>query len=193
MNFLLKLAGYIYFKLWSRGLWLPRDRRVLINEVFPLVAKKSLSVLFVGVQKYTADYEKYFKNLQIESIDVDPKQAVWGFKKHHIGILDDKFLINKQRYDAVIMNGVIGYGLDDHNECEQTIKIVYEILNKEGLFILGVNPHQMGNVELKKIGILSEKFLPVPGIRNSHKVVIQNEFFKNLTHEFYFYKKITHE
>ena len=185
---LFKIAGFIYFKLWSRGLWAPRDRAFLVQKVLPWVSSNYAKVLFVGVQKYTKDYEKYFLNNQAESIDTDPAQARWGFRKHYsvpIAQLKEKNV----HYAAIVMNGVIGYGLNNHSECEQFISDCADLLTPKGLLLIGVNPNQMGDVCLRELSHLQTQFIATAMNGNRQNVRIQNEFFKSITHDYYFFEK----
>ncbi len=185
---LFKIAGFIYFKLWSMGLWTPRDRAYLMQKILPWVAKNYAKVLFVGVQKYTKDYEKMFSSNQAESIDIDPAQARWGFRAHYtvpIGSLKEKGL----RYEAIIMNGVIGYGLNNHSECEQFIADCADLLKPQGLLLIGFNPNQLGEVRLNKLRSLQTLFSPIAMDGHNQSVRIRNEFFKSISHDYYFFQK----
>ena len=154
----------------------------------PWVSANYARVLFVGVQKYTKDYEKYFLNNQAESIDIDYDQARWGFRKHHFGALatlKEKNLC----YEAIILNGVIGYGLNTQIECEQFIADCADLLTPHGLLLIGVNPNEMGDVRLTKLSCLQIQFWPTAADGNKRTVEIQNEIFKSIFHHYYFYEK----
>lgn len=184
---LLKLAGFVYYKLWSIGLWTPRDRQVLTREVFKFLSNQNLKVLFVGVQKYTKSYEKYFVNTHLESLDTDPLQASWGFKMHHVCSLQELSESKMHYYDVIIMNGVIGYGLNVQDDCEQVILACSRLLTSKGRLILGVNPSQMGQVQLSSLSSLKHCFHPTLGIRDSSHVIVTNEVFSSIQHHFLFY------
>ncbi len=185
-----KIAGFLYFKLWSHGFWTPKDRAYLVGKILPWVSANYTGILFVGVQKYTKDYEKYFLNNQAESIDIDFTQARWGFIKHHFGpieILKEKNL----HYGAIILNGVIGYGLNTQIECEKFIKCCADLLTIHGLLLIGVNPNEIGEVRLDELSSLQVQFRPIAPDRNPQQVRIQNEVFKSIFHDYYFFEKRT--
>ncbi|MBC7419350.1 MAG: hypothetical protein H7328_01360 [Bdellovibrio sp.] len=87
------------------------------------------------------------------------------------------------------MNGIIGYGLNNQADCEQFITDCADLLNQKGFLLIGVNPNQMGNVNLVALKILQARFVPIAMDGYNQKIRIQNEFFKNIFHDYCFFSR----
>ena len=140
---IIKLCRKILRELFLR--WRCKPRYDLERKIFPKIKNKR--VLFVGVASYTADYIKKLRGNDVWTIDVDPKVAQYGSKKHVIGSISqaDEFF-EKEFFDIVIICGVFGYGLNEHKEGERVFNAVYKILKKNGILLLGIENKYAGKI-----------------------------------------------
>jgi SAM-dependent methyltransferase len=138
-DFLFKLRCHLLLRLWTRGLYLPPDRRFLERIFIPqLAADPTIKrVLFVGVAGY-CDYRDRFPNAEFTTID--PQVTPEG-RTHHI---QDR-LINLGQYypmeyfDLIILNGVLGWGLNEMAEINGSLKVCHERLRIGGKLLIGLN------------------------------------------------------
>lgn len=119
------------------------DRVFLRAEIIPAVAQKSRRVLFVGCRPYTAKYPALFASYGSEcwTVDIDPAAAKWGAPgRHHIADvrqLADCFPAD--HFDALILSGVFGFGVDSDAMKNETLVSCAMVLRPGGLFVLGWN------------------------------------------------------
>jgi SAM-dependent methyltransferase len=116
------------------------DRDVLEQVIFPALRERAdmRRILFVGCDWYTRNYPRAFADRELWTIDVDPAKARYGAHRHVVDTvakLDAHFL--PASFDAVIFNGIFGYGVDDPGEAEAIVGQCFECLRPRGLFILG--------------------------------------------------------
>jgi SAM-dependent methyltransferase len=98
-------------------------------------------VLFVGVAWYTSHYpETYFRNVDVWTVDPDPKSAKFGARQHKIAPLErlDKHF-PEGRFDLIVCNGVHGHGLNEKLACERAFANCFSALRPGGYFLLGWN------------------------------------------------------
>lgn len=155
-DFLFKMRCHLLLRLWTRGLYLPPDRRLLERVFIPeLAADKNIRrILFVGVAGY-CDYRQRFPDAEFTTID--PQVHSEGRINH----IQDR-LIHLDRYfpaehfDLIILNGVLGWGLNEMPEIDATLKICHERLRKGGKLLIGLNETGApARVELNSIEALS--------------------------------------
>lgn len=118
------------------------DRRYMTEQIIPaLVCSKVKRVLFVGCKEYTAHYGKKFTRAGIEywTTDIDPTVTLWGAKHHHIvgDITKIDEFCDAQSFDAVLLNGVFGDGVDDEASMNRAVKAIAHILRTNGIFLIG--------------------------------------------------------
>jgi hypothetical protein len=144
------------FKNWFRKTYLYRkltpflfdfdasfsDRRYMTRHILPALASaKVRRVLFVGCKAYTARYGRRLTRAGIEywTTDINPAAAIWGEQDHHI--VSDIAQIDKicpaELFDVVLLNGVIGDGVDDESQINQTVTAIARILRPNGLLLIG--------------------------------------------------------
>jgi SAM-dependent methyltransferase len=114
----------------------------MTQHILPaLAAAKVRRVLFVGCKAYTARYGKRLIRAAVDywTTDIDPAAAIWGEKDHHIvcdiARIDD--VCPAESFDAVLLNGVIGNGIDNESEMNRTVTAVARILRPNGLLLIG--------------------------------------------------------
>ena len=132
----------ILHSAWKRGLYQPPDRRVLEHEILGELARdpEVQRVLFVGVQWYTTRYPTHFEGKTFATLDPEPKVAQFGGKRHVVGQIQDLAKhFPDVVFDAIVMSGVIGFGLDDPAEVDRALDACAKALRPSGWLVLGVN------------------------------------------------------
>ncbi len=101
----------------TERLYRPTHDRYLLEQVIfaELLARDDMQRLpFVGCDIYTAHYPRIFSGRTFITIDSDPAKARYGSVRH---IVDTIAALERHvdpcSLDAVICNGVIGWGLID--------------------------------------------------------------------------------
>jgi hypothetical protein len=120
------------------------DRAILEEIILPYFGNGQCyqRILFVGCSAYTRSYGKFFENKEYWTIDYKRVKRKYGSQKH---ITDS--VINLANYfpnnyfHAIIMNGVIGFGLDKPDEIEKALDACFDMLERGGILILGWNDH----------------------------------------------------
>lgn len=141
------------------------DRYLLEEVIFPaLITDPAVgSVLFVGTAPYTRDYERLFGDTAFTSIDVDAKQAAFGSSDHIIGsIVEIEDLVEADTFDALLMNGVIGFGLNELAQAEKAFEGVHRVLRPGGRLVLGWNEVAPYSPFSPEDIVALRKFLPEP-------------------------------
>ncbi|MDF5713112.1 MAG: methyltransferase domain-containing protein [Rhizonema sp. NSF051] len=125
------------------GLEMPivnQDRYILEQKIIPYFVDKQefTKVLFVGCGSYTKHYEKWFRQKDYWTIDINPMKKIYGAKKHIVGSLGDLNLYFPENdLDLIICNGVFGWGLNEREEVEKAFTGCYKSLRKGGVLIIG--------------------------------------------------------
>lgn len=116
----------------------------MTRSILPALASAQVKrVLFVGSRPYTAHYGKQLTRAAIDywTTDIDPEAANWGEKDHHIvcdiAKIDD--VCAPESFDAVLLNGVFGFGVDENSEMNRTIEAIARILCPKGILLIGWN------------------------------------------------------
>ncbi len=121
------------------------DRIVLETRILPYfqLDDSVQRILFVGCDWYTAGYARLFAHKEFWTMDPDAARANYGAPRHQVAPMRTmRSLVNK--FDAIICNGVIGWGLDDRDEAEASFEAAYDVLNPGGHLVVGYNdrpPH----------------------------------------------------
>jgi SAM-dependent methyltransferase len=119
------------------------NRRVLEDTVLPGLANEPgvHTVLFVGCRWYTKIYAAIFKRQQYWTIEIDPEQAKFGSQNHHIidSYLNLSRHVEPGTFDAIVINGVFGWGIDAPAETEVALYETLRALRPGGLVIVGYN------------------------------------------------------
>ena len=116
------------------------DRHVLEEVIFPaLLARSDMQcLLFVGCDWYTRRYPERFADREFWTIDMQPDKARYGAQRHVVGNLTQlREHFDAGSLDVIICGGVLGWGLDGHEETEQALDGCFESLRPGGLLILG--------------------------------------------------------
>ena len=181
----------ILHSAWKRGLYEPPDRRVLRGEILAELASDPAveRVLFVGVQWYTTRYSGYFEGKTFATIDPEPKVAQFGGAPHVVGQIQDLAEhFPGVIYDAIVMSGVIGFGLDDPKEVDRALEACARALRPGGWLVLGVNELKPTHVDPKKSHASSEFEPRGFGKRGQDRVDVALPF-RERRHTFLFWQK----
>ena len=120
------------------------SRQYLKKIIFPALAASHLQrVLFVGCKAYTARYGRQLTRAGIDywTTDIEPAAAVWGEKDHHIvcDIAEIDKACPAESFDAILLNGVLGDGVDEESDINRAIKAIARILRPDGALLIGWN------------------------------------------------------
>ena len=142
------------------------SRQFLERTIMPWLLNNRQTVLFVGTAAYTYPYYRGFERtgVRLVTIDPHPRGDLWG-ARHHIegSILDQKVLAGLQPFDAIICNGVFGFGIDSIDEMNRALEIFSGLLKPQGLLVLGWNKGCSEDpTALQKYQILFESNLNLP-------------------------------
>jgi SAM-dependent methyltransferase len=118
------------------------DRRVLETLILPrFVDDPSLKrILFVGCARYTLRYVKLFERKELWTIDYNPLRSKYGSKNHVVGsVAELSSHFDRGYFDAIIMNGVLGRGINNLDQVERTLRGCHATLRKGGILLVGWN------------------------------------------------------
>jgi SAM-dependent methyltransferase len=116
------------------------SRRWLQTEIMPWLRERCRSVLFVGTASYTWQYEDLFAAESYTTLDIAPAAAVWGAAHHIVAPVQE---LTRHRppgsFDGVILNGVLGFGIDTPREMRRAFEELHRALRPGGLLVVGWN------------------------------------------------------
>ncbi|MBV8102663.1 MAG: GNAT family N-acetyltransferase [Verrucomicrobia bacterium] len=164
-------------------------RRYLTETIFPALAMSTFRrVLFVGCKAYTARYGRQLTRVGVDywTTDIEPEAAIWGEKDRHIlcDITEIDHACPAESFDAVLLNGVLGDGVDEESEMDRAVTAIWRILRSEGIFLIGWNsdkkhPDPM-SLESLSTYFRHECVLPLPVTKTfPDSPVIYNWFVKS--------------
>jgi SAM-dependent methyltransferase len=117
------------------------DRIVLEQVIFPHYSQDAAirKMLFVGCGTYTAHYQRlFFPQKDFWTIEPDPGAARHGARQHIIAPLEElERHFPENEFDLIICNGVFGWGLDRHDQCEAAFSQCHSRLARDGQFLFG--------------------------------------------------------
>lgn len=172
---------------WKRGKYTPPDRALFEGEILPLLAKDARRVLSVGVAWYTRRYGDAFRDAHFATMDIDPARAEFGAKDHRTGDVRDLETLFPEPFDLVLMNGVIGYGLNDADSVDAGLRACAARLVPGGTLVLGINEEKPTNVDPRSVPA-HRLFEPRKLGRWDGRVMVPVPFREN-THTFLFWRR----
>ena len=128
----------------DRGIAAFPDRRYLTDQILPAFGAAALPrVVFVGCKPYTKPYGKFFRDGATEywTLDYDHTAEPWGEKGRHI-TEDVRFIdrhFGESTVDAVLLNGVFGWGLNDVPGMNTAVEAIARITRPGGYLMVGWN------------------------------------------------------
>lgn len=95
----------------------------------------SKDILYVGISPKGRDKDtiNFLENHNLlTTMDCNLLRAKLGAKKHYVGSITEALCFKDKSFDAVIMLGVLGYGLDSQKDIEKAFKNLKRILRPRG-------------------------------------------------------------
>ena len=112
------------------------DRTILENVILPYFDRtvSVRKILFVGCSAYTRRYKELLENKEYWTIDPKRVKRKYGSEKHIIDSITNigKYMV-KSYFDVIIINGVIGFGLNRVGDIEQAIDACYERARRQAV------------------------------------------------------------
>ena len=147
----------------------PPSREWLETQVLPQLPDLGFHrILFVGAGPYTWHYERVVRKAGgiWTTVDHNPSASVWGGRRHiQARVQDIGRYCAEGAVDAVILNGVFGFGLNTIAEMNDAVQAVRKILRPGGLLLLGWNtdltPDPL-DLEQMRDGFVDPSELPFP-------------------------------
>ena len=116
------------------------SRRCLQAELMPWLRERCRSLLFVGTASYTWQYESLFPPERYATLDIAPAAAVWGAARHIVAPVQDLTRhCPPGTFDGVILNGVLGFGIDTPQEMRRAFEELHRALRPGGVLVVGWN------------------------------------------------------
>lgn len=116
---------------------------MLADVYIPAFAEEGGSILWVGCRAYTAgDYERLEAGGgETWTTDIDPGAERWGRAgRHRTGDVCAAHAVFADRmFDAIVCNGVLGFGVDAPEQQRQALDALSRILRPGGRLLLGWN------------------------------------------------------
>jgi hypothetical protein len=136
------------------------DRLILEEIILPYLATINLhkKILFVGCSAYTQWYREFFNNKEYWTIDPIAVKKQYGSDRHLIdSITNVGNYVERDYFDVILMNGVIGFGLNQPSDIERAIGACYEVLARQGVLLIGWNDTRRRTpVDLRSIRALGK-------------------------------------
>lgn len=189
MNILQWTKAEILHFAWKRGRYTPPDRKTLESKILPAVASDAAigDVLFVGVQWYTTKYWPLFAGKRFATLDFAPHLAQFGATDHVVGdVCELGKHYGDRRFDAILLNGVIGYGLNTKEGVDRALTACADQLSPGGLLVIGVNEEKPSHVDPSAVPA-GARFEPAPYGELPARVVLEVPF-REKTHTFLFWR-----
>lgn len=151
------------------------DRRMLEDTVLPSLAREPgcERVLLVGCAWYTRHYPGLLGKAEVLTMEIDPAKAAFGGPQHIIGnMVDIASHVPAGSLDAIVCNGVLGWGLNDPVEVNAAFAGALVCLRPGGLILLGWNdvPPRNACPPARIAALASMEAVVVPGLAD-HNVV----------------------
>jgi SAM-dependent methyltransferase len=162
---------------WLMGVYLPPDRRLLERVILPWFANQAWCrrVLFVGVRFYVRHYPRLFRGREYVTIDRNPRTRWFGGPRH---IVDSIEHVDRHYpagyFDLVVLNGVLGWGIDDLDSAGVALGACERSLRPGGHFVVGANEARMPVSDIDHLavqrGFERNAVTPLGGTGHRHDV-----------------------
>ena len=140
------------------------DRKVMADSYIPALAANGGRILWVGCREYTLDDYAALETQggQVWTTDIDPAAARWGREgRHRTGdVCEADRMFSDQTFDAVVCNGVLGYGVDSPEQQQRALGALAAIVRPGGLLLLGWNTDKIDDPV--EAGLTTPHFTPAP-------------------------------
>jgi SAM-dependent methyltransferase len=156
---------------WARRILATRmmrrfpDRAILLERLFPALRQtgalaNNSKVLWIGCRPYTTLYYDLIeqKGAECWSIDIDPEMQPFGRSGHHItgDMLKLGQLFPANYFDAVLCNGVLGWGVDNPADQARAFEAVAAVTKPDGWLLIGWNTDRISDP--LKLGLADRRF-----------------------------------
>jgi hypothetical protein len=164
------------------------DRVALREEIFPsilalLEKEEKARILWVGCKAFTKDYYGLLESGGAEcwTLDIDPAVRRWGRRERHVvgDLLALPHLFPQQHFDAILCNGVFGFGIDTPEAQASACAAMAQAMQPGRWMLLGWDTHKIADPLVH--GIVTPWFDPaeLPGFG-------ARRFFDGSTHVYDF-------
>lgn len=158
----------MHSRRWRKIRDLP-DRKLMAEAYIPAFATEGGKILWVGSRAYTAEDYPVLESqgAEVWTTDIDPDAARWGVQgRHRTGdICEADTLFADHVFDAIVCNGVLGFGVDAPDQQRKCLQALSRILKPGGRLLLGWNVDKIGDpiaASLTKPWFLHEPFAGQP-------------------------------
>lgn len=158
-----RIRKSLYHAVLDRRIEHLPSRRFIHQTLLPLLVDADCAnLLFVGIQGYNRQIARTSARfgLTLWTIDVDPAAVRWGAPGRHI--VGDVRAIDQQIahgfFDATIMNGVLGYGVDDPEGAEAAIHALTTVVKPNGFVVIGWNPGRV--TDYRDLAVVRQSLVP---------------------------------
>lgn len=152
------------------------DRVVLERSVLPMLIGRGGKILSVGVDFYNAHHARLCAagGAELWTIDIDPQRAQWGAPGRHItgSALELEAHFARDSFDAVLVNGVLGHGIDGAPATDRALRSAAAVLRLGGLLVIGWNHDKTTDPTLLRAA--KNYFRPVPGPNGAARMAVEN-------------------
>jgi hypothetical protein len=145
-SLLFKLSPHLAITLGVEFPLKSENRLFLENQIFDLLNARfkhqpeRARCLFLGTDKRSWHYPKRL-DAELFTLDIEPKKAIYGNRGLHTvgsaGTLLQYYAPHS--FDAIIANGLIGFGMNQLEDCEALLAGSHAVLKESGLLVLGYN------------------------------------------------------
>ncbi|MDV6332702.1 class I SAM-dependent methyltransferase [Asticcacaulis sp. 201] len=155
------------------------DRRLLRDVYLPAFGREGGRILWVGCRRYTSGYYKIMESqgAEVWTTELEPRLKRWGRHNRHrtgdICLADELFA--DMRFDAVICNGVLGYGVDSDAQQVKALEAMARIIKPGGRLLVGWNTDKIADPVAA--GLTAPWFAPEPFAGQTARVT-----FADVTH-----------
>lgn len=118
------------------------DRNVLEQIIIPYILAyfNPKTILDIGREDYQKFYNEFFTGRELWTMDIDPEKAEFGSSNHIIDSCTEvKKHFEDNKFDFVILNGVLGWGLNKPGAIEKAITDIHNIMRPGGILVIGWN------------------------------------------------------
>lgn len=177
---------------WSLGLYTPPDRAMLDRIIDALSHVEGCErLLFVGVKAYNKHLPALFSKggRSFATIDPTPEVARYGGAPHWVDVLENlERHAGAGTFDCIVMNGVIGFGMNEAANVERGLEQAHRALRSGGLLLLGINEEIPTHVDVKPLRAMRH-FTPKHFDLFAGPRVVLATPFRERTHTFELYER----
>lgn len=140
------------------------DRRMMADNYVPALAADGGRILWVGCREYTLDDYAALEahGGEVWTTDIDASAERWGREgRHRTGdVCEADRFFSDMTFDAIVCNGVLGYGVDSPEHQRKALKALAAILRPGGRLLLGWNTDKIDDPVAA--GLTEAHFEPTP-------------------------------